>query len=209
MMNNVLRNMAIMLLAVSVILSGCATTNGKKILKKTVVVAISATTCGAAGYLANGERGAVIAAITCAIAAYTIDELVAKRQQGYAKREEAIVVETKLVKHQTETLKAENQKLAQDIRHYEQKIHNLKNHNVSLQAQKRVVETRHKEAKQKLDQAKTDLANARTQYDRQNTASTKNDAELNKWKTQVANLEKEKNALQDNVNTLFSMTQAI
>ncbi len=208
-MKNVFRKMAILLVTVSLILSGCATMDGKKTWRKIVVVATGAVACGAAGYLAGGNKGAVIGAITCAIAAYTIDELVAKRQEGYAKREEAIAVETQIVKRQTETLKAENRQLAQDIKNYKQKMAALKGRGFFWRVQLIVVKRHHEKAKQKLAKATQDLKDAKSQYDRQKTANTKNEADLKKWKTQVANLEKEKQILESNVDTLFSMTQAI
>jgi len=209
MMKNVFRKMAILLVTVSVILSGCATMDGKKIWRKTVVVATSAVACGAAGYLAGGNKGAVIAAITCAIAAYTIDELVAKRQQGYAKREEAIAVETQIVKSQTKTLKTENRQLAKEIEGYQQKIAAYGSKKKFLQSERKNVEKSHDKAKQKLAKASQDLKDATAQYDRQKTASTKNKAELKKWKIQVAELKKEKQILESNVDTLFSMTQSL
>jgi small-conductance mechanosensitive channel len=202
--------MGIMLVTVTVILSGCA--KDGKIGGGPAIGGIGGIVCTTVARLSGVEKLEKIAMIAaaCGLVGYALGELVEKRQQGYANREEAIQTETEIVKRQTEKYRAENQKLAQDIRHYQQKIQNLRSDNALLQDQKREVEKRRQEAQSLLELVKTELDETNRQYRLQYYKGTAADADkLKKWKTQVAQLEQEKQMLQENVDTLFSMAQAL
>jgi len=202
------------MLAVTVVLSGCATTPGGE--TRIDGAAIGAFVGAVAGALSGDNKKerierAMIGAAVGGLAGLALGDLVARRQQGYANREAAIQTETQIVKRQTEEIHAQNQKLAQDIRNYDQQIQNLRIYNASLQAQKQVVVKRHQEALSLLKYVKNELAEAKRQSQKkyQSQHNQVSASDVKKWETQVTNLEKEKDALQKNVDTLFLMTQSL
>jgi len=195
------------LLAVTVILSGCATHGDQRRAEGAAAGAAAGALVGV--LLGDDQKSAMIGAIVGGILGGVAGDLVAKRQQGYATREAAIQTETQIVKRQTENIHAQNQQLAQDIRNYEQQIQNLRRYNASLQDQKKIVADRHQEALSLLRLVENELVNTNTQYQKKYQHNQVSDSDVSKWKTQVANLEKEKKALQKNVDTLFSMSQSL
>jgi len=94
---------------------------------------------------------------------------------------------------------------------YRQQLADAEGNRASLRAQLKVVKKRRDDAEQKFKKAKTDLASAEVEYDKQmkKTANAKNDAEMQKWGKMVADLKREKQTLESNVNALFAMTQGI
>jgi len=219
-MNKFIRNMMI-LLAVTVVLSGCVATGEKKpnggadtSQTRTEGALLGVVVGGLIGALSGDNKKerlkrAMIGATVGGLAGLAIGDLMAKRQQGYATREAAIKTETQIVRRHTEELHAQNQKLAQDIRDYDQQIQNLNTDYARLQAQKEIVATRHQEAQSLLTLVRNELTEANRQVQNKYQQNQVSASDLKKWETQVANLEKEKDALQKNVDTLFSMTQSL
>ncbi len=195
------------LLAVTVVLSGCVTTGDQRRAEGAAAGAAAGALVGV--LLGDDKKSAMIGAVVGAILGGVAGDLVAKRQKGYATREAAIKTETEIVKRQTEEIHAQNQKLAQDIRDYEQQIQNLNTDYAGLQAQKQIVAKRHQEALSLLTRVQKELAETKRQSQKKYQQNKVSASDVSEWKTKVANLEKEKQILQKNVDTLFSMSQSL
>jgi len=221
MMNNFIRKVAVMLVAVTIVLSGCVATGEKKhnggadISQTRIEASLIGAAIGAVAGALSGDNKkerverTMIGAAVGGLAGLAMGELIARRQQGYATREAAIRTETEIVKRKTKELQAQNHQLAQDIRYYKQNIYSANIDYDSLQAQKIAVEKRHQEAQSLLKQVEDDLQQAKRQVQKKYQQNKVDASEVEKWKTQVASLEKEKQILQSNVDTLFAMTQSL
>ena len=216
------------------LVSSCATTGGAGAPK---IQSYSLQGCGA-GAVAGGLLGLISgsdnalkgAAFGCgvgAIIAYSI----AKRTEEYVDANQAMDAEIARNQKNTKTLQAYNAKLAQGVQSYQKQIQVIQLAHLDEGAKQKKLNTIQATAKKQLNKANSALKSvnselviankqytnyqakaAETVVDNSKKASPKKTKQGNndqKWQSEIANLEKEKQILSKHVKSLSALSASI
>jgi hypothetical protein len=208
-----LRNVALLIMIFS--LSGCASHNDSMRAQGAGMGAVIGAGLGA--IIGDNKKSAAVGAAVGSLLGFILGHEVALRKEQYATKEDVIVGETTKVAQLTQESRHYNQQLQQVIQENKQEITRLAAVQNQSHTGKRDLENQYKKVTQFQDNAKNSLVGLQNELNVQRKlyaeykakASQKNSGELTKWQTKIAQLEKEKQALQSNVETLMAMSPSI
>jgi hypothetical protein len=182
-----------------------------------------ATAAGAAlgaltGLLTGGDaKSALIGAAVGGGAGYFLGNEVAKRKQSYKSREELIAKESQRTSETLSNTRSINANLRQDIQSYEKETKTLqaniakgKARKDALGIQKQKVEKRHKDSAKALEAVTKELEISEQLYTETKNEDGKDNAKkLAEWEKRIANLKKEKEALQKHSGQLQALSATL
>ncbi|MCP4696273.1 MAG: hypothetical protein GY862_05435 [Gammaproteobacteria bacterium] len=206
-----LRNAAVALTVI--MLSGCATMSDSD-KTKAQGAGVGAVLGAAIGYAVGGKKGAALGAAMGAGVGFIAGFDIAKRKEKYASKEQAIAEETEWNRKFVQEVQAANRDLRASIQTQKQEIAALKSSKAShqkkqtaLRRQKTSLAKKIKSSDQKLAAVRGELAESEQRYKEYKVSA--NSAEMKQWRNELAKLEKERDALQGNIQTLNAMNNSL
>jgi uncharacterized protein YcfJ len=178
--------------------------------------AVGAVLGGLIGYLSGEDaKSALIGTAVGAGAGYVVGNEVAKRKKAYKNKEEMIAKESERTAKLVKEVRSINSGLRKDIKNYQKEARILQTKVAKGQAkkshlrlQKKAVEKRYGEAKKALNAVDKEL-----QVSEQLYADAKSEKKatgaLKKWERRIAQLKKEKIALQRNSGQLQAVSKTL
>lgn len=174
------------------------------------------------GTAVGGVAGALVGALTCkgdskCIAAYTAGGMVAgtvagfaisKRKQTYASKEEAISEEIAWNQKFTQEVQTENQSLKRKIAAHKTEIAQAKRSTKSLQQRQVALNQTSRALEQDIRTANQQLASVNKELDESKRKRQQYGSDP-KWQREIVKLEKARDGLRSNVNTMTAMNGSL